>query len=266
MSEERALNLAPAAVDDARVYKRALTTSEIDQEYQHALDGTGGGAWGRVRYDRDGNPGLHYAHPEGRRRWPAPVRASKLNLGCGPDVRSTLQGWVSMDAFHPDPRVVKHDMARTPWPFLDGQFDYVYASHVLEHVPLIYRERDGVQRDVLFDVMEELHRVLKPGGELHIIVPFGGRGMGYSNPQHYRQWRPDWLRWWDPSNEEGSHYGTARFRLARMRFNRSGLVAPYAFPLGPGRHGISLHLSKRLPWLRWALAGRQEIEAVLERA
>jgi len=45
--------------------------------------------------------------------------------------------------------------------FADDCCDQIYASHVLEHVP---------QASVL-GTLRELHRILKPGGELMISVP-----------------------------------------------------------------------------------------------
>lgn len=48
-------------------------------------------------------------------------------------------------------------------PFADGYFDYIYASHILEHIPYAYEEW----------AFRDLKRVLAPGGQLHIKVPDG---------------------------------------------------------------------------------------------
>ncbi|MDA0182505.1 class I SAM-dependent methyltransferase [Solirubrobacter phytolaccae] len=48
-------------------------------------------------------------------------------------------------------------------PFGHGEFDLVWCSEVLEHIP-----------DVAF-ALSELRRVLKPGGRLLLTVPFHGR-------------------------------------------------------------------------------------------
>lgn len=50
----------------------------------------------------------------------------------------------------------------TPWPTADNSVDAIRASHVMEHIP------SGSQR---IDVMNEAHRVLKPGRIFEIIVP-----------------------------------------------------------------------------------------------
>jgi SAM-dependent methyltransferase len=57
-------------------------------------------------------------------------------------------------------------------PFESGSVGYVYASHVLEHVEDLDR------------AMRELHRVLKPGGILLALVPYGLRSL--YNPYHLR--------------------------------------------------------------------------------
>lgn len=46
-------------------------------------------------------------------------------------------------------------------PFGNNTFDLVFASHVLEHVPW-YRVPSA---------LEEVHRILKPGGEFEVYVP-----------------------------------------------------------------------------------------------
>ena len=54
-----------------------------------------------------------------------------------------------------------HDLTR-PLPFDDASFDFVWCSEVLEHLfaPLA--------------VLEEVRRVLRPGGRLHATVPYHG--------------------------------------------------------------------------------------------
>lgn len=93
----------------------------------------------------------------------------KLNLGCGKDVR---EGWVNVDKY-PHPGVTACDLDASPLPFQDATFEYIFASHVLEHV----LQFDGV--------MFELHRILTRGGLLHVRVPYGLRGM-QSDANHRR--------------------------------------------------------------------------------
>lgn len=87
-----------------------------------------------------------------------------LNLGCGQHV---VQGWINIDSH----RVCECEpcMASGPeiicdirsLPFGDGEVDAVYAGHVLEHLPL----------DEVPALLQEIRRVLRPGGKLGIVGP-----------------------------------------------------------------------------------------------
>ena len=55
--------------------------------------------------------------------------------------------------------LIQHDLAQSPWPIADAQFDVVTALDVVEHV-----DRDDV-------CVREIHRVLKPGGVAVVSVP-----------------------------------------------------------------------------------------------
>lgn len=79
-----------------------------------------------------------------------------LQLGCGTSKRA---GAIGVDVL-PLPGVdVVHNLNSFPYPFADGEFDLVIAEHVLEHL------------DNLMEVMEEIHKILKPGGRLEITCP-----------------------------------------------------------------------------------------------
>jgi SAM-dependent methyltransferase len=96
-------------------------------------------------------------------------KAKKLNLGAG---ESRKEGYVNLDwqkETNPD---VVHNLNNFPYPFQDNTFDLIEASHVLEHL------------DRPFDVMRELHRILKPGGSLLIKVPHFSRGFTHAEHAH----------------------------------------------------------------------------------
>jgi SAM-dependent methyltransferase len=63
-------------------------------------------------------------------------------------------------------------------PFADASLDYVFAVHVLEHV-----------HDV-FGLLGELHRVLKPTGVLHAMVPHWRHVNAVADPTHVRFFDP----------------------------------------------------------------------------
>jgi SAM-dependent methyltransferase len=80
-----------------------------------------------------------------------------LNIGCG---RCYHPDWINLDLNHPDPEVLQHDVLQGI-PFSDNSFDFVYHSHVLEHLS----PDDGAT------MIRECFRVLRPGGVLRIVVP-----------------------------------------------------------------------------------------------
>jgi SAM-dependent methyltransferase len=59
-------------------------------------------------------------------------------------------------------------------PFETASLDHVFAVHVLEHV-----------RDLVV-VMAELHRVLRPGGLLHVLCPYWRHVNAAADPTHVR--------------------------------------------------------------------------------
>ena len=95
----------------------------------------------------------------------------RLNFGSGTDYK---RGWVNLDynkMCNPD---VVHNVDKFPYPFKDKTFDYVYCSHILEHV------------NDLFKTLDELLRITKKEGIIHIRVPHFSNGNGYNDLTHRR--------------------------------------------------------------------------------
>jgi SAM-dependent methyltransferase len=93
---------------------------------------------------------------------------TKLNLGCGNDIR---EGWVNMDHIHLPGVDTVHDVNKLPLPFNSDFFDEILARDILEHVNLV-------------DVMNDLYRILKPGGLLKIRVPHFSSYNNFIDPTH----------------------------------------------------------------------------------
>jgi len=96
-------------------------------------------------------------------------REVKLNIGCGKDKK---EGFVNLDASDLVDDDVVHDLNVFPYPFEDNSVDYIEAHHILEHL------------DKPFNVMRELHRILKHDGVLSIKVPHFSRGMNHAEHAH----------------------------------------------------------------------------------
>jgi SAM-dependent methyltransferase len=91
----------------------------------------------------------------------------KLNLGCG---HFRKEGFINLDISNLCEPDVLHDLDNIPYPFKNNTFDLIESDHVLEHL------------SKPFEVMKELHRILKPAGILKVRVPHFSRAM--SHPQH----------------------------------------------------------------------------------
>jgi predicted SAM-dependent methyltransferase len=80
-----------------------------------------------------------------------------LNLGCGTRFH---KDWINVDIQSNNEHVIAHDLKKGI-PFGDNEFDMVYHSHVLEHIP----------KNEAQNFLKECVRVLKPGGILRIVIP-----------------------------------------------------------------------------------------------
>jgi SAM-dependent methyltransferase len=122
----------------------------------------------------------------------------KLNLGSADDLR---QGFINVDVV-PAPGVVVADLSK-PWPWQDSSVDHVRASHVIEHLP-----------DKIL-TMNELWRVLKPGGKVEIDVPTTDGPGAWQDPTHVSFWnRRSFLYY-----EAGSPYRDLGVRQYKIKAN-----------------------------------------------
>ena len=141
----------------------------------------------------------HTKHHEPPKQAPlneAPSRSElRLDLGCGQNVKAGHEGVdiAGGKAKH------KVDLFKFPWPFEDETVEEINCSHFLEHVPAREIELrdlsvrasvtvgDGfLGQDMLFAFMDECHRILKPEGRMHVIVPSGRSHRAFQDPTHRR--------------------------------------------------------------------------------
>jgi SAM-dependent methyltransferase len=94
----------------------------------------------------------------------------KLNLGCSDDIRA---GWINVDRYPPADRIADLE---GPWPWIDSSIDEILAQDVIEHL------HDKIH------TMNELWRVLKPGGRVTIGVPTTDGSGAWQDPTHVSFW------------------------------------------------------------------------------
>ena len=94
-----------------------------------------------------------------------------LDLGCG--ATRQYPSNIGVDLRRTDAVAVQADLG-SPLPFCDGGADRIFAVHVLEHMA-----------DFL-PLVDECHRVLRPGGILHIMSPWWRHVNAVADPTHLR--------------------------------------------------------------------------------
>ncbi len=108
-----------------------------------------------------------------------------LDIGCGlapKNIFNAVEVYgvdVRDDA---DANIVKADLVIEPIPFPDQMFEYVTAHDFLEHVPrVIYAP---TRRNAFVEVMNEVWRVLKPGGHFLSFTPAYPQPAAFRDPTH----------------------------------------------------------------------------------
>ncbi len=100
--------------------------------------------------------------------------SKKLNVGCG---RNILPDWINLDCAALSGVDVVYDLERCatdPLPLEEESVDEFLLSHVIEHL------------HHTLPLMQELHRVAKPGAKAVIRVPHGASDDAWEDPTHLR--------------------------------------------------------------------------------
>jgi len=132
------------------------------------------------------------------------VKKEKLNAGCGTNIKSDC---INLDIV-PIPGVdVVHDLNKFPWPFKDNTFGEIYMINILEHL------HDTIK------VMEELHRITKNGGLIHIRVPYWNSYYSIRDPTHIKKFHKESFDYFNPNSklcQVRPHYTKARFKISKL--------------------------------------------------
>jgi len=131
-----------------------------------------------------------------------------LDLGCGNRKRP---GAVGLDINPKTSADVIHDLDQYPYPFGVSTFDEIYADNVIEHLANI------------INVMEEIHRISKPGAMIKIIVPYFRAKWAFIDPTHRHFFTVESLTYFEPNHPHSNlyNYSSARFHIERVVFNET---------------------------------------------
>jgi SAM-dependent methyltransferase len=126
----------------------------------------------------------------------------RLDIGCGNDV---YPGYEGVD-IKPGRNVrYVQNLEQFPWIFEDSSVEDVLMYNILEHL-----------HDTL-KVMEELHRILVPGGTVKIKVPYYNSYSAATDPTHVRFFSEDTMNYFTPDGTTElsafNYYTKARFRI-----------------------------------------------------
>jgi len=119
-----------------------------------------------------------------------PTTLVKLDLAAGQRPREGFEG---VDIWPQSKHVV--DLTKFPWPFEDNSVEELHCSHYVEHIPAREIEArdladpkrtDLLGKDHLFAFFDECFRILKPGGDMRVIVPALRNNRAFQDPTHRR--------------------------------------------------------------------------------
>jgi SAM-dependent methyltransferase len=83
------------------------------------------------------------------------------------------------------------DLNKRPWPWREGTVEHIVALDVLEH---LYPLGKAEGQANIVAVLSEIHRVLKPGGELFARIPSSDSFGAFQDPTHVTYWNRN--TWW----------------------------------------------------------------------
>jgi hypothetical protein len=108
-----------------------------------------------------------------------------LDLGCG---ENKNKGFVGIDKRDLPGVDIVHDMERFPWPVQAESCLIISGSHIIEHI----------KPWLTIDFMNELWRIMKPGGQLALSHPYGVSPGFVQDPTHCNPCNEGTWQYFDP--------------------------------------------------------------------
>lgn len=172
----------------------------------------------------------------------------KLDIGCGANKN---EGFVGMDVRAEKGVDVVHDLQLFPWPFPDACASLAVASHVVEHlnpmlpdpkltalIDLLLKKKILTATDIentigdyhhfgtFIRFMDEVWRVLKPGGRFAIAVPYAGSQGFWQDPTHINGCNEITWAYFDPIDRSNlySIYKPLPWKIVNTSYQMQGFM------------------------------------------
>jgi SAM-dependent methyltransferase len=122
-----------------------------------------------------------------------------LDIGCG---SAKTPGAVGLDISADTDADIVHDLDELPYPIEDASFDQILMQDVIEHV------REPIK------VLEELHRIARPGARIQLRTPHFSSILAYGDPTHRHYFSTIAIR--SLAEPRFAHYTDMRFRVVHV--------------------------------------------------
>lgn len=136
-----------------------------------------------------------------------------LNIGSGN--RKVGKNGVNVDITNRTNPDIIWDLNITPWPFKDGEFNFVLGLDIIEHL------------DKPIKAIEEIYRVLNEGGCTTLRLPKWDMSQSYDDITHLHWFTENSLDYFIPETEKYQQYGfysNAKFKLLNKKVDGSEIV------------------------------------------
>ncbi len=122
-----------------------------------------------------------------------------LDIGCG---AAKLPGAVGLDISSDTAADIVHDLDEFPYPIEDSSFDQILLQDVIEHLGAPIR------------VLEELHRIARPGARIQLRTPHFSSALAYGDPTHRHYFSTIAIR--SLAEPRFAHYTDVRFDVVHV--------------------------------------------------
>ncbi len=110
------------------------------------------------------------------------IKGTKLDLACGDRKKD---GYIGIDIVKTNSTDYVFDLLQFPWPIESDIIDEINCSHFIEHIPHDIKNPND-SRDGLIQFVDEMYRILKPGGKVFIDCPYYTSMRAFGDPTHVR--------------------------------------------------------------------------------